>query len=285
MIMRKCPYTSLNLLLISLNESKPKMKILVFQNWLTKNVNKVCKDDLCLLLENFCYEASALSSDEVKFLKNMVNSSLTIEQKMDLQKLSWKRLRTVEKGNVLRFDKKPFPIPNKRKWEEDLGTWEQQKKSLFMDMKMYMKTRLDNHPLRLLTEGHFPFLNQEVLDDLRRKAEIKVSEDIQRANVKSNNETVSSWRSRATMKHHPAAAWEEVREIVQKCIVIDNRSGLGRIFESGDDGIKFNDLWYLAYGNEDDIRKKFCEAVENVVKDQDLWNMLQKIILENIPYI
>ena len=112
-------------------------------------------------------------------------------------------------------------------------------------------------------EGHFPFLNREVLNDIQRRVEIKVSEELEKANVKNNNETTG---------------WDKVREVVRKCIFIDNSNGFERIFEHGDEGIKIN-----LYEDEDDTWKKFCEVFENAIRDQDSWSMLQEIILENIP--
>ena len=113
----------------------------------------------------------------------------------------------------------------------------------------------------LKKEGQFPFLNREVLNDIQRRVEIKVSEVLEKANVKNNNET---------------RGWDKVREVVRKCIFIDNSNGFGRIFARGDEGIKIN-LY------EDDTWKKFCEVFENAIRDQDSWSMLQEIILENIP--
>ena len=126
-----------------------------------------------------------------------------------------------------------------------------------------MEIRVRNHPLRLLTEGHFPFLNWEVLNDIQRRVEIKISEELEKANVKNNNET---------------RGWDKVREVVRKCIFIDNSNGFGRIFARGDEGIKIN-----LYEDEDDTWKKFCEVFENAIRDQDSWSMLQEITLENIP--
>ena len=162
-------------------------------------------------------------------------------------------LRTVEEGNVAKVNEKLIPnLFFKRK--------------MFMlheRMKRYMEIRVRNHPLRLLTEGHFPFLNREVLNDIQRRVEIKISEELEKANVKNNNETTG---------------WDKVREVVRKCIFIDNSNGFGRIFARGDEGIKIN-----LYEDEDDTWKKFCEVFENAIRDQDSWSMLQEIILENIP--
>ena len=249
--------SKLEWILDSIPEGKSGTKIQILQNWLMKNADKVSKEELCILLKCFCYEASALSDDDVKLLGNVVNSwSLSLEQKEDLEKYSWDWLRTLVERKVCNEPVSPRHL-------EGVFHLFYPPKIVFRELLVEAQTQRKNHPLRLLNQGYFPFLNQEILNDVRRTVENKVTEEIQKANAKNNNDTATG-------------DWDNLRGIVQKYIVTDNIDALKWFDLRDDDGIKIN-------LHEDEAGKRFCELVENVAEDEASWRQLQEIILENIP--
>ena len=120
-----------------------------------------------------------------------------------------------------------------------------------------------NHPLGLLKQSKFPFLDQETLSSIRSK--LVIDED----QVKYNGD---------------GDLWMKIREKIKGIVINDNAEAWYLKFRSLLDDLERNS----AVNNNNKlvkttIRRKLPELFEEVVKDEDTWIWLEEAILDEIP--